>query len=229
MSGAPRFDMLQKAGLAVWAFATVLLFFIALLFAYQLIDLGATPLGLDEGVLDDTENPAGAVRGFSEDAEEERSATLYFAGADGESLVAETRMLPLTPYTQENCRRALEALVEGPRQNGRYPLLPPRVEVRGVYLIEGGELAVDFSAELRYEATRPKSHAAETLMTYGIVNTLTHAALHGEDGLRPSRVRFLFTGLPMDDSFPEHIDLTAPITPDPAWVSAGAASFADDG
>jgi hypothetical protein len=151
--------------------------------------------------------------------------------ASGDGLVSEQRVLPLTPFTQENCRRALQALIEGPRQNGRFPILPPGVDVRGVYLISGGELSVDFSAELRYDATRPKSHAAETLMTYGVVNTLAQSALRGmgsQEENSVKRVRFLFTGLPMDESFPEHIDLTEPIEPDRAWHMADTRPAADE-
>lgn len=219
MSSEGRFDLIQKAGLAVWAFATVLLFFIALLLAQQIIDLGATPMAVPEQEADSGES-GGVLPGAAErEIEEERAVTLYFASESGDTLTAESRTIPLSGYTQENCRRALEALIEGPRQNGRFPILPPGVEVRGLYLIEGGGLAIDFSAELRYESGRPKSHAAETLMTYGVVNTLTHPGLRGDDGASVSRVYFLFTGRPMDDSFPEHIDLTEPISPDSSWLA----------
>ena len=68
--------------------------------------------------------------------------------------------------------------------------------MRGIYLLEDGELVVDFSGEIVSEHLRFSSAAMECLMIYGVVNTLTQDALRGPEDLPVRRVRFLFEGRP---------------------------------
>jgi hypothetical protein len=200
--------------LTLWAAATLILVLFCAFLLYELFERGANPLPpADAGLA----RPVAAV-------EEEQAApqgvVLYFADLEGRALVGEVRELDLTPHTQENCRLAVEALVEGPRE-AHTPVLPPSTEVRSVFLLDG-ELLIDFSAELRTDPTRPKSLAADSLMVYGVVNTMTQAALQGEDGAEVRRVRFLFEGLPLTSAFPEHFDLTLPVAPDETWLAEAA-------
>ena len=128
-------------------------------------------------------------------------------------------------YTQDNCRKVLEALISGP-QGDLAPILPPTSKLRGVFLLESGELVVDFSQELRTDATRPRSAHAEAMMVYGLVNTIAQQEVLGDQGGGVRQVRFMFYGSPADDTFPEHMDLSSPVKPDPQWQAAAAGPMA---
>ena len=144
---------------------------------------------------------------------------LFFADGEERLLVGEKSRISLGGSTEENCRRALEALIKG-SQNVLSPILPPSTKVRGVYLLPGGELVVDLSIDVETELKKLRSASVESLMVYGVVNTLTQPALkEGKDEVITS-VRFLIEGAPPRESFPAHVDLSLPVVADPSWIAA---------
>ena len=147
-----------------------------------------------------------------------REIILYFAAADGSALAPESTVLEYTNSTVENCRRALNALIAGPRDI-LVRVLPPSARIRALYLRDNGELVVDFSRELQTDAARFRSATHESLLFYAVVNTVTQPALRSETDPAVSSVRFLIEGAPPTDVFPAHLDLRQPLVPDPAWIA----------
>ena len=91
--------------------------------------------------------------------------------------------------------------------------------MRSLYLLEGGELVMDFSIQLELEARKRKSASLEALMVYGIANTLTQPDVKGADEPAVSTVRFLIEGSAPRESFPAHVDLSGPVAPDTGWLA----------
>ncbi|MDQ1257124.1 MAG: hypothetical protein QG656_1726, partial [Candidatus Hydrogenedentes bacterium] len=146
---------------------------------------------------------------------------LFFSDAQGNQLIAEPRRIEFTDSTAENCRNALNALIAGPQETGTvWPVVSPGVKVQALYLLEGGELVIDFSRELFEEHKNVQSASFEALLVYGIVQTLTQDAVKGPKDQAVSRVRFLMEGAP--PPFPAHLDVSSPIAPDRRWVAAPA-------
>jgi hypothetical protein len=145
---------------------------------------------------------------------------LYFSGDNGQGLAAEPATIEFSGSTVENCRRAIAGLIGGPRQNGFAPILPTNARLRGLYLLDSGELVVDFSSEVALAHARLKSAGVEGMLVCGIVTTVTQPELRGQDKAEVKQVRFLVEGAPPTDGFPAHVDLSQPILPDPAWIQA---------
>jgi len=152
-----------------------------------------------------------------------REIVLYFAGADGASLVPEKRRIDIVPSAVENCRAALRELIAGPSRL-HFPVLPGTAKVRALYLLDDGELVIDFSGEIQPDTAALRSATLEALMVYAIVNTVTQPELRGEHAKGARRVRFLVEGSPPRETFPAHLDLSAPIAPDPRWIAAPGAA-----
>lgn len=219
MAKGKQREVLRTLVLASWGMLTlVLLFTVGLLVvaiaqkqgeleALSAVPDGPFPLGADKY-----------------DARMARGVRLYFAHPDKTALKAEMRLIGLTERTVENCRRVLEALIEGPR-DGLGGVLPPTTTIRGMYLLRNGELVVDFSREL--EAGQVKSVAAELLMAQAVATSLCQASLRGEDERAVLSVRFLFEGSAAQDTFPVHIDLSAPVRPDNSIVDIGGEGSGD--
>lgn len=211
----------RRALLSLWGTLTLLLMIAVSLLGYEMFKEGRSPLDISllEGQRWTQE---------STPTREETATTgdviLYFADPSTVSLLPERRRIVLTSQTVENCRNALEALIDGPRE-ALAPVISPRTSIRGMYILEGGELVVDFSREV--EAGHIESLAAEMLMMRSIVASLSESSLRGTDSERVSSVRFLFEGSPPSDSFPVHIDLTSPIRPDPSWTNSESRTQAD--
>lgn len=214
MSASDRTRFFKRALLAVWGMATLILLFSLGLLTYDLMQRGYTPLPPrptpDAAEQKPFRGSAASVR---------RSVTLYFSNADATGLVGEIREFQIGPFTQENCRTVLDALIAGPRAQERAPILPPTAKVRSVFLLENGELVIDFSREIQTDPTRPKSASAEALMMYGIANTLAQTTLKGERDIAVRRIRLLFEGSPFPPTFPEHLDFSQSVEPDPGWFA----------
>ncbi|MBN2310191.1 MAG: GerMN domain-containing protein, partial [Candidatus Hydrogenedentes bacterium] len=148
---------------------------------------------------------------------EMRELVLYFASPDGLLLAPESRQVRYSGHTVDTCRAIVEALVEGPREL-LTPILPPSTQVYAVYLLDDGELVVDFSIEL--VSRQKRSASAEALMAYGLANTLTQSGVAGAEGGPVRSVRILVEGASPEQSFPGqgHLDLSRPIAPDPLWL-----------
>ena len=158
---------------------------------------------------------------------ESREIHLFFATPDGSALEIEPRNIPHGPYTADNCRRALEELARGPRA-GLYPIMPPSVELRAVYLLEDGVLVVDFSRELLLDLEKQTSVAVEALLVYGIAATVTQPALRGSRDVPPTRLRILVEGAQPHKSFETHLDMSGLIAPDANWFATPLEAVGDD-
>jgi len=126
--------------------------------------------------------------------------------------------MDLSEDTIENCRIAIKAMIQGPR-GVLARVLPENTQVRALYMLESGELVVDFSHELRgLKSERKASTSSEGLMAFSVANTLTQPALAGSGDAIVESVRFLMEGSPLPQGpFPGHIDLSEPIRPDARW------------
>jgi hypothetical protein len=140
---------------------------------------------------------------------------LYFADPMLLRLVAEDRPLPHGAETLENCRAAINALIEGPTA-GASPVLPASAHVRALYLLDSGELIVDFTRDIDSPALH--SAGAEWLAAQALANTLTQPGIRGATDRPVSSVRLLYEGSPAEESFPGHISLPGPLRPDARLV-----------
>ena len=215
---AKRQGILQKLGLALWSMLTLVLFFCVVLLAREMLKGGRDPLAMLRPEPKPQAGGTAAAPKSPETAPGTRDVVLYFGSVDGTSLAAERRPVECGDSAVENCRQALKELIVGSK-GGLTPILPSNVQVRGVYLLENGELVVDFSRELISEHARFSSAEIESLMVQGVVNTLAQPALQGKSDAPVQRVRFLFEGSPPYEAFPAHVDLNEPIAPDPAWIA----------
>jgi spore germination protein GerM len=220
MSSAWRQDVLKHLWYSVWGLATLVLLFMVIFLSAELIELGGDPMeALTPGP---GENAAGpAARPTSTVGE--GAVELYFPAADGTGLEAVERTMSLTDSTVENCRAALDALIAGPQQGAMAQALPASVQVRAMYLLDDGELVVDFSREIWSGQARFSSAALEGQMAFSVVNTLTQQSLQTAADPRVGEVRFLIEGAAPTDAFPAHLDLSTPLGPDRRWVKGGTA------
>ena len=208
-----RKNILTKGALAAWGMLTLtlLISFIFLLIEFNNddgISTAADFQSIARSNVDDLNNKA-------------RSVDLFFAHPDIVQLAVEERQLELTGSVTENCKMVIEALIQGPRMQ-LTPILSPSTRIRGIYLLENGELVIDFSREL--EAGHIKSASSEWLMFQGIAHTVTQDALFTASGKSIQSIRFLFEGAPPQSTFPGHINVTMPLTPDTSIKGATSKS-----
>jgi hypothetical protein len=210
---ALRRRALFRVLLSIWAFATLVLVLCVVLLAVEMTGQGQDLLASVKGTKSDAPVPVSMSTGESGVSKE---ATLFFAGADGRELVSQPARIDVTDSTSENCRHALEALIRGPSAP-LTPILPGSTKIRGLYLLESGELVVDFSMELEAELKRVRSASVEGLLVYGVVNTLTQPALQAArdpaQGVAVKSVRFLIEGAPPRETFPSHLDAGQAVFP----------------
>lgn len=213
-------DAVRQLFMALWGLGTLVLLFVVILLVGQMLKNGQDPF--------DTLRPRESKNNAATTAAP-RAATpmgqhpvkLFFANGEASALVAEERVMEFSDSTQENCRRAL-ALLMGAPQDGHSAIFPAQVQLRALYLLESGELVIDFSRDLISAGARFKSAAFESLLVYGVVNTLTQPPLQAKGSLPVRQVRFLFEGAPPQDGFPAHLDLSAPVRPDEHWLAAAS-------
>lgn len=206
-------SILRTFLLTAWGMTTLVLLFAVIFLVFEMIRRGraATDLNLSQSFSVRTESePAPAPAPLS------REIQLYFPVPDGSHLGAEPRRIEFSGSTVANCRRALEALIEGPREL-LAPLMPPTTRIRGMFLVDD-ELIIDFSRDL--EAGHLDSASAELFMVHGIVASLGQPALRGAGDRPVGKIRFLFEGSPPQETFPAHIDLSDPVYPEKsrAWL-----------
>lgn len=165
----------------------VLLFVIGLVIGY----FNTTQPSRKEPVAEVTETPA------------TREVILYFASADGQSLIAENHTIAECQNDEDCLRNTVDALIAGP-QSDLVPILPAQVALRGVVSADS-LVSVDFSQEL--VAAHPGGTQSELLTIYGLANTLAVNFPH----LR--QVRILVEGSPVA-TLKGHVDLRQPVNPD---------------
>jgi len=214
-----RRAVIRRLLLGAWAMATLILVFCVALLAYEMVRQGKDPLA----ALKKAQRAVPAPIQVSDPASI-KGITLFFADPSGRQLLPELGRIPFSGSTIENCHKALEALIRGPRDI-LTPIVPPSTKVRGLYMLEDGELVVDLSLDLEVELKKLKSASLEALFVYGVTNTLTQPALSGNaDGNHPAevpvkRVRFLIEGSAPREAFPAHLELSAPVEADPRWAA----------
>ena len=212
--------IITRLALTLWAMGTLVLCFVVVLLVNEMIKAGDNPLSAFQTGPDDTPLPP-APDTHSAGSLGTREVSLFFVSEDGHGLYAESVVIEFSGRTVENCRKALQALIAGPKQDFLYPLLPEQTRPRAMYLRDNGELALDLSSEMLLAHHRARSAEMEALMAYGIVNTMTQPALQGEGDIVVRSVRFLFDGVPPHESFPAHLDLSVPLVQDRRWTQAG--------
>ena len=215
MNTARRRSLLARVLFAAWGMLTLVLLFCVILLVFEMLRKGQDPLAsLREPPSNELPQPVEVS-----EAIHTKEIALYFASSDAYMLAAEPCRIEHSPHTLDNCRQAIEALIRGP-QGALTPILPPTTKVKGLYLLEDGELVINFSIELELEHRKLKSTSLEALMIYGIVNTLTQPALKGDQEAAVETVRLLIGDAVPREAFPAHIDVSAPIAPDPRWIAA---------
>ncbi|MFP4500661.1 MAG: GerMN domain-containing protein [Candidatus Hydrogenedentota bacterium] len=220
MSEEYRGRIVRNILLSVWALLTLVLLFALLLLANEMVREGRDPLMLLRGdaATAKTDGEA-ASRPRPAASRGSREVNLYFARKDGLGLTTEARRIDVTASTAENCRAALEELGKGPSRVSA-PIFPAETTVRALYLLQDGELVIDFSRDLHADTAQENSVSLEALMVYGIVNTLTQQELGGEDEPPVRRVRFLIEGAAPREGYPAHLDLSKAFVANRDWAQA---------
>ncbi len=214
-----RKRVFTRLGLAVWAMATLVLCFVIAMLVNEMLRNGQSPLASFQ-VSPTAEDNTALPKPQPAASAGTKEIQLYFSGDNGQGLAPEPATIEFSGSTVENCRRAIAGLIGGPRQNGFAPILPANARLRGLYLLDSGELVVDFSSEVALAHARLKSAGVEGMLVCGIVSTVTQPALRGQDKTEVKQVRFLVEGAPPTDGFPAHLDLSQPLVPDPSWIQA---------
>jgi spore germination protein GerM len=141
-------------------------------------------------------------------AQRKITATLFFTGEDGLSLVPVQREVPLAEPVVEQARQIILAQIAAPSQ----PLattIPSDTKLRAIYLSDRGDLFVDFSPELTVRHTG--GSLDELFTVYAIVNaaTVNLPAI--------TRVQILIDGKEVD-TLAGHVDLRNPLAKNLTWV-----------
>lgn len=130
-------------------------------------------------------------------------ATLFFASAEGDTLVREGREVEIEDTVEAGIESLIDELAGGPLGN-LGPTLPANTRVLGVSL--KGDLAViDFGPELKEGL--PEGSSAELVAAYSIVDTVT------ANFPQVKAVQILVNGAPQE-TLKGHLDLRAPLAPD---------------
>jgi len=226
MRAADRSDIVKKLLLSAWGMFTLVLFFLVVLLVNEMLKGGQDPMAaLRAHEEAKAQAPPGGVPAPSESLGT-REVNLFFAAPDSRRLVAEQHSIAITESTINNCHAVLELLIQGPR-GALAPILPPQTKVNALYLLDDGELVVDFSRELQMDHMAFRSAAAEALLAFGVVNTLTQPALQAEGQPPVRRVRFLLEGSRPQETFPAHIDLSQPLGPNSEMLAPAGERTAD--
>jgi len=216
MSAPWKTDIVRTFLLSVWGLFTLILIFLVILLVSQMLKSGQDPM--DSLRAQPEAEPASQQAARPATALGQREVQLFFADAEGRYLAPQSVAIDITDSTTENCRNALKALILGPR-NGGAPVIAPSVQVRALYLLEEGELVVDFSREFISEHARVKSATMESLLVQGVVATLAQGPLQSKGEPAVRRVRILVEGSAPTETFPAHVDLSEPVEPDTLWLS----------
>lgn len=214
-----RRDTVRRVIFAAWAMATLVLFFCVVLLVWELARQGMDPLAALRAAPAAEGGASVEPAAVRQNPGMPREISLFFALPDRSALTSARASIAFTESTVDNCRAALAALAHGPTE-GLVPVLPEATSLRAAYLLDGGELVLDFSREFLTGHAQLKSAALEALLVHGVVQTLTQPALVPEGGAPVQRVRFLVEGAPPPDSFPAHYDLSSPVAPDHRWIAA---------
>lgn len=133
-----------------------------------------------------------------------RSTPLWFASADGESLVVELRETPEQPDLHGRVAALVEALASGPQGDG-VRVLPVGTRLLHAYLDERGTLTLDLSRAFR-QGFRGGARTEE-LALGSLVRTVATAVPEAR------RIRLVCAGAPLA-TLGGHFPLDEPLDPD---------------
>ena len=136
------------------------------------------------------------------------TATLYYADAEGQTLVPAQREVPLAEDPVAQGRQILAAQL-GPAPEPYVSVIPEGTMLRAFYVTERGDAFVDLSAEV--STNHPGGSFTELLTVYAIVNAVT-ANLPAIQ-----RVQILIDGKEAD-TLAGHVDLRRPLQRDRTLV-----------
>ena len=133
--------------------------------------------------------------------EETRVVRLYFSVPKENYLFPQEREIASSSQISSQAKAILGELISGPTTSSLVPTIPPKTQVRAVYVKDKCVYA-DFSLALREE--HPGGSSGELLTVYSIVNSLL-------DNLpSQSEVQILIQGRPAD-TLAGHIDVREPL------------------
>jgi hypothetical protein len=135
-------------------------------------------------------------------------ATLYYGTADGQSLAAVKREVPLGEGPRAQGRQILQSELEPPPAP-YVSVIPPGTMLRAFFITERGDAFVDLSPEV--STMHPGGSTNELLTVYAIVNAVT-ANLSSVE-----RVQILIDGK-QADTLAGHVDLRRPFERDTSLV-----------
>lgn len=141
------------------------------------------------------------------------TATLFYASADGLSLVPVRRDVPLDRGTVAQGRQIVQSQLQDPPP-GAVSVVPRGTMLRAFYVTRVGEAFIDVSPEI--VAGHPGGAQYEMLT----VQALVHAVTANLPAVR--RVQILVDGREVD-TLAGHIDLRRPLSPDASVLDARAA------
>lgn len=156
----------------------------------------------------ETEAGADPAPAAATDPQRKITATLYYVGEDGRSLIPAQREIPFGDPIVEQARRIVEAQLAQPAA----PLvsaIPAGTTLRALYLSERGDAFVDLSADA--SAKHTGGSMDEILTVYTIVNALT------VNLPAITRVQILVAGKEVD-TLAGHVDLRNPLSKNLSWV-----------
>ena len=133
-----------------------------------------------------------------------RSASLWFASSDGDSLAGEVRELAEVNELHARIAALVAALEQGPRQGGARTL-PKGTELLHAYLEDAGLLTLDLSRPFR-QGFRGGARAEE-LAIGSLVRTIAANVPEAK------RIRIVCTGVALE-SLAGHFPLDQPLDPD---------------
>lgn len=129
-------------------------------------------------------------------------ATLYFASADGLSLVPVEQEIPLAQGAVAQARAVVEAQLTATPPESLTSTIPAGTKLLGVYVSERNEAFVDLDATVR--AKHPGGSMNELLTVYTIVNAITTNLPDVQ------QVQLLIDGHEVD-TLAGHVDLRRPL------------------
>ncbi|HOD50692.1 MAG TPA: GerMN domain-containing protein [Candidatus Hydrogenedentes bacterium] len=217
MKAEDRQRFLKQALLGFWAMLTVILVMALALIVFNMVQQGQSPFPvLPAGAQASSAQPGAETPALSETR---RDVPLFFASEDGRLLVPEIRVLTLGEDTIANYHTALDALIQGPE--GMFtPVAAPGTRVKGIFVMEDGELIVDMSMETVSGLRKQPSVSSEMLFLQSIVHTLSAPELLGADATPVAKVQILIEGASAEESFKDaHCDWASPLVRDPHWLA----------
>lgn len=173
-------------------------------------------IGLTIGVFRTQTPPEKELAATPPVAEGVRNIILYFASADGLSLVPESRDISDCADELDCLLDTIRELGSGPRDGDLAAVLPPQLVVKGVS-VEGSLVTVDFSPEL--VSAHPGGTQSELLTVYALADTLSVNFPH----LR--QVAIQVDGAPLE-TLKGHVDLRRPVVSDFSLVDEGVVPVA---